>query len=149
MRQLISDESWAQIVVDDEADRIIVTWTGFAVTDELQRTLTQATGLIRQYRTSTYLADCRLRRAVPPDGQAWMVDVWFPKVLRSGILHKMAVVLPERSIARTNMGSIIGQVSGRDFASRSFEEFDAAVAWLDEGRPGPRDVADVSRLPGA
>ncbi|GAC1305721.1 MAG: hypothetical protein NVSMB16_01340 [Acidimicrobiales bacterium] len=148
MQQLISDESWAQIVVDEEASRITVTWKGFALTEELQRTLTQATGLIRQHRTSTYLADCRLRRAVPPDGQAWMVEAWFPKVLRSGILHRMAIVLPERSIARTNMGSIIGQVSGRNFASRSFEEFDAAVAWLDEELPGPGNPVDATPTPG-
>ncbi|GAC1587347.1 MAG: hypothetical protein NVS3B21_02150 [Acidimicrobiales bacterium] len=132
MLELISDESWARIDVDDEVSRIIVTWKGFALTEELRQTLTQATAVIREHRTATYLADCRLRRAVPLDGQAWMVDVWFPKVLRSGILHKMAIVLPERSIARTNMGAIIEQVSGRDFASRSFEGIEAAVAWLDE-----------------
>ena len=67
---------------------------------------------------------------------------------KTRILHKMAIVLPERSIARTNMGSIIGQVSGRDFASRSFEDLDAAVAWLDEDGTGPGNPVDTSAARG-
>ena len=106
-----------------------VEWKGFAHPGPFQEVLEQGLELIREHGAPFWLADTARLSVLSGEQQAWTNDVWFPKALEYG-LRRMALILPETTIAKMSFEEVLERMGSRRFARRYFASVKEAYAWL-------------------
>jgi len=104
-------------------------WLKFASGEDFRGALTEGLDLLVQKSAAFWLADLRNLGVVAEEDQDWSNEVWFPKALQTTLTH-MAIVMPQKVIARWSVDRIMQRVEGTQLVIHYFDNVDAAVAWF-------------------
>jgi len=104
-------------------------WLMFVSGDDFRNALDQGLALLVAKSTPFWLADLRHLGVVTDADQTWSNEVWFPRALQTTLTH-MAIVMPEKVIARWSVDRIMQRVEGTQLVIHYFDNVDAAYRWF-------------------
>lgn len=93
--------------------------------------LTRGVEAMELYRATKWLSDDRANGALPPEDEAWGLEVWFPRARAAGWRH-WAVVQPGKIIGQINMERFVKLYAEQGIEARMFSDPDEALRWLEE-----------------
>jgi hypothetical protein len=96
--------------------------------------LTKGAEIFEQHGATKWLSDDRNNSALPAEDSDWGVQVWTPRVLKSGWKY-WAVVMPEKVIGQMNMRRFVEMYSEMGVIVKVFSSPDEALAWLRNPEP--------------
>ena len=123
------DERWLTIHWDESLQAVWMEWKSYCEGADFRSALDAGLTLIRQKRTSRWLADLRLLGPVRQDDQQWANNDWFPRAVAGGVRF-MALVSPRAAVARLSVKQIMSKVDEVNLITAHFDDIEAARAWL-------------------
>lgn len=119
----------AVVTWDPTLEAVHVEWQGWASSSEREACLEAGRQALTDYRGARWLVDGRAMKAVKQADQDWIDRSWFPRVLAAG-LRKMAMVVPNSSLARMNVQDILSRVPDTRLDVAYFVSVEEAREWL-------------------
>lgn len=117
----------AQVRWDEDNSIVLVTWDGWANTEEFKALLDAEVKALREHECPHLLADCRRQRVLNLADQERANREWLPQVLEAG-LKRFAIVLPESEVAAGHLRERLSDVTGMEIAY--FADVEESRAWL-------------------
>ena len=113
---------------DAQSEAAHIEWQGWARPAEFKAANNGLVDAIKDHRGSRLLGDSRQIKVIQQSDQDWVNEDWFPRILAAG-LTRMAMVLPNSSLAKMNIDDMVSRVADRlDVAY--FATLDEARDWL-------------------
>lgn len=112
------------------SDRIVMMeWKDFVYGEEFRQALDKGLSIVIENKTNRWLADLRHLGVLSPGDQKWSNENWFPRAHNAG-LTRMALVLPERAVAKMGVNNIMKKVADDTLVTNYFKSVDDAYNWL-------------------
>jgi len=112
------------------SDRIVMMeWKDFVYGEEFRQALDKGLSIVIEHKTNRWLADLRHLGVLSPGDQKWSNENWFPRAHNAG-LTRMALVLPERAVAKMGVNNIMKKVADDTLVTNYFKSVDDAYNWL-------------------
>jgi hypothetical protein len=147
MKEILLREEFVTIYFDSEYSVIFEEWTGVAMPEEFQKTLTEKLSLYQSVakqkpQTIFWMANLVGMRGLSPESVKWANEVFHPQLFPAGI-RKIAYLIPEPvfyELSDDQLNDGIDQ-SGKIQVSY-FTDYEEAVEWLNSS-----DVDRVKKEP--
>ena len=131
--QVYIDNDNVRMHWDSEARWIYVEYRRWNTTAEVHTGIVTFLEAMRVHRAPKCLSDARLRRAVQPEAQQELVDIWIPQAAALG-LKQLAIVLPKSALTLTTVEGLVAAYR-RHVEADIFATVEEAAAWLSAGLP--------------
>jgi hypothetical protein len=97
--------------IDTEQDKglLVITWHGFANSEEFQETHTKALDLSRLYGITRWVTNMKAMKAIRQADQEWTVNEWLPQFLSLNI-EKWAIVVSDDMFNQMAMSSMMSKI---------------------------------------
>ena len=128
---VFADEPWLAIQGDTKSRCVYAEWKGFANSPEFRASLMKIIEAIRVTGATSLVSDNRRLEGVGDLDQLWIRDTWTALAVDSG-LKRIAVVVPQRGLARIASERILGQVGMKSFSTQTFTTVSEAMEWAAE-----------------
>jgi len=109
----------------------------FPASGVFRRLLEASAELVEKHQATKYLSDDRDNLVVDPEDIKWAEQNWYPRVVKAGLKH-WALVMPSSIVGTLQAKGIVENRRRQGLDVESFEDVEAAMAWLDGTAPGPR-----------
>ena len=104
-------------------------WLGFANSEQLRSSLTEALRLARQLRVKGWVANNTLLRTIRPADQDWINQVWFPEFAKLGV-KRLAIIESQDALNRMGITTIMQRATEHiPFDTQYFTDAAAARRW--------------------
>lgn len=124
------ETSYVIVEWDDDNKIVRIVWRDFAEGETYRRPLEAAADLLASKSACRLLADTRKMAVVNPEDQAWVNNIWVPRVYRAGLKYT-ALLVPKSAVAKMSMDRMMtkaGPPIGGE--TRYFDDVAKAVQWL-------------------
>lgn len=123
------NEDFLEIKWDGNIDTVIMTWKAYVMGDLFRLGLNKGLELIELQKTGRWLADLRKMENLTIEDQEWSSNDWFPRAVKGGV-RKMAIIIPENTMANMALKNIMNNVEGIDIETKYFSSFEEAYQWI-------------------
>ena len=125
------DKSFAKIEIEPAKSLLILTWHGFANSDEYREANSTVVLLSRQFGITKWLSNMKEMKAIRQADQEWSVKEWFPQVLELGI-QKWAIVISDDMFNQMAMSSMMGKIRPQlKYPVEYFQDINSARNWAE------------------
>jgi len=131
--QVYIDNENVRMHWDSEAQWIYIEYRRWNTTAEVHTGIETFLQAMREHHAPKCLSDARLRRAVQPEAQQELVDVWIPRAAALG-LKQLAIVLPKSQLTLSTV-ELLETAYRRYVEVEAFATVEEAAAWLSIGIP--------------
>lgn len=104
-------------------------WKAFVFGDDFRQALDKGLSIVIENDTNRWLADLRHLGVLSQADQKWSNEDWFPRAHNAGII-RMALVLPERAVAKMSVNNIMKKVDDNTLVTNYFASVEEAYKWL-------------------
>jgi hypothetical protein len=111
-------------------------WKGYATSQEFRDALLTGLRAIRERRVAGYVSDARRAKVVTADDQKWIMEVWLPQALGTG-LKRMAMVTASAGMGKLTIEEVVKDVDTHGLSMRSFASVATATTWALTGLMEP------------
>jgi hypothetical protein len=96
-----------------------------------QNLLLTGAEIFEKEHCTKWLSDDRNSSAIRKSDLQWGNDVWKPRILKVGWKY-WAVILPDLTVGKLSMKSLIGQYQKEGLFIETFDSADLALTWLSD-----------------
>lgn len=121
-------EPWLSIHWDRGRNAIYAQFKGYATSDEFRAGTMKILEAIRERNADALVSDNRALEGVSDRDQLWLRDVWMAEAVKAGV-RRIAVILAHHGPGKVASQDIISRFGDTEFATRTFESLDEAMAW--------------------
>lgn len=112
-------------------DMVVLRWKGYASPEDYRRGLETALDFVVAHRVKRWLADLRHMDAILAPEERWTNEHWFPRLIRSAVLQRMAILPSRDFFNQKSVERIMAHTTGtRSFHVGYFESEEEAMVWL-------------------
>jgi hypothetical protein len=131
--QVVADWNFLTVHWDQETGCVVMEWKQFAWGERFRQGLDRGLSLLQERGTSLWLADTLRLGPLTAEDKEWVDSDWFPRAVAGGV-KKMAIVTPERAVARMSVDSVmaaaLSKIADEEFTVQYFMDAAAARLWL-------------------
>ena len=125
------DKPYAKIEIEPARKLLILTWHGFANSEEFRDARTTAVHLSRQFGVSKWLSNMKDMKAIRQADQEWSVKEWLPQFQQLN-MEKWALIISDDMFNQMAMSSMMSKIRPQlTFPVEYFQDINAAKNWLD------------------
>ncbi len=106
---ILFQQPYATIEIEQDKSLLIVTWHGFANSEEFRKTRNEALTISRQYGIRKWVSNMKDMKAIRQADQDWSVNEWLPQFLPLNI-RKWAIVISDDMFNQMAMSSMMGKI---------------------------------------
>ncbi|MEA2657353.1 MAG: hypothetical protein QOI23_2718 [Chloroflexota bacterium] len=128
MEEVYLDKSFLSIRLDRQAKCVLAEWKGFANSNELRAGSDDVLKAIREVSAALLIIDTLGSEGVTPIDQLWIRDTFGPSLAKAGI-RRLAMVVPQRGLARVATDAIRTRTTQSLIVTREFSTVSEAIAW--------------------
>ena len=126
-------QSFATIEIEQENSLLIITWHGFANSEEYRETYNKAISLSRQLNVRRWVSNMKDMKAIRQADQDWTVNEWLPQFLNLKI-QKFAIVIADDMFNQMAMSSMMGKMRTQlTLPVEYFQDLNTAKNWAERG----------------
>ena len=122
------DKPFLSIRLDRQAKCVLAEWKGFANSLELRAGNNNVLKAIRETNAALLIIDTQGSEGVTPIDQLWIRDTFSPLLEKAGI-RRLAIVVPQRGLARLASDAIRTQTTQSLIVTREFGKVSEAISW--------------------
>ncbi|KAA9340661.1 hypothetical protein [Adhaeribacter soli] len=123
------DKPFATIELEQENNLLVLTWHGFANSEEFQEARTKAVQLSRLHGIKRWVSNMKEMKAIRQADQEWSVNTWLPEFLTLNI-EKWAIVVSDDMFNQMAMSSMMSKMRPRlPYPVEYFQDVNAARNW--------------------
>ncbi|HYG01062.1 MAG TPA: ATP-binding protein [Chryseosolibacter sp.] len=132
-RQILFDESYANIFFDARINSTGVIWHGPISSEQYRHVFQKCLDFVKAYNTPNYIADLTDQGYIKRDDQLWMFKTILPQAAMYG-LRRIAAIVPDHSddVQQDYYNGIKHQLLQLGIEQQFFPTYDQAVTWLQE-----------------
>ena len=124
-------QPYATIEIEQEKDLLVLTWHGFANSEEFREGHTHALALSRQYNVHRWISNMKDMKAIRQADQDWCVNEWLPQFLALNI-KKWAIIIADDMFNQMAMSSMMGKMRPRlTHPIEYFQDLNTAKNWAE------------------
>ncbi|MBK0404005.1 hypothetical protein I5M27_13505 [Adhaeribacter sp. BT258] len=125
------DKPFATIEIEPEKSLLILTWHGFANSDEYREANTVAIQISRQYNLTKWLNNMKEMKAIRQADQEWSVNEWLP-LFKSLHIQKWALVIADDMFNQMAMSSMMSKIRPQlTHPVEYFQDLNSARTWIE------------------
>lgn len=128
------DSEYLTITHAPESDAVVMQWKARASGEDFRGGLDRGLALLKEKRTSRWLANMRDLGIVTQEDKEWVNTNWFPRAIEGG-MRFMALVVPKSALSKMSVKHIMNEVDGADIVTHYFDDVDDAHVWLSSSSP--------------
>ena len=126
---IVDHTTFVELHPDPAGATLETGWLGFANSEQLRSSLTEALRLARQLRVKGWVANNTLLRTIRPADQDWINQVWFPEFAKLGV-KRLAVIESQDALNRMGISTIMQRATEHiPFDTQYFTDATAARRW--------------------
>jgi len=103
------NKPFATIEIEPEKSLLIITWHGFANSDEFREARTEAIHLTKQYGVTKWISNMKSMKAIRQADQDWSVNHWLP-LFKSLNVKKWAMIVSDDMFNQMAMSSMMSKI---------------------------------------
>ena len=124
-------QPYATIEIEQDKDLLILTWHGFANSEEFRGTRNKALALARQYNVHHWISNMKDMKAIRQADQDWSVQEWLPQFLNLNI-KKWAIIISDDMFNQMAMSSMMGKIRPQlTNPVEYFQDLNTAKNWVE------------------
>jgi hypothetical protein len=123
------DTPYLYVRWERSASWVHVEWKAWATSSEFRTAYDAILEAVGENRASKLLIDLRKTRVLADEDQRWLLDDWGPRSVQAGV-RSMAVVVPERPLAKLILENMDKRIPSSVLEIRSFGTLEEAARWL-------------------
>ncbi|HSI91141.1 MAG TPA: STAS/SEC14 domain-containing protein [Adhaeribacter sp.] len=125
------EQPYAKIEIEQERNLLVLTWHGFANSEEFREVRSKAIELSRTHQVEKWLSNMKEMKAIRQADQDWSVNDWLP-LFQSLHLKKWAIVIADDMFNQMAMSSMMSKIRPKlDFPVEYFQDLTSARSWLE------------------
>lgn len=125
------DKPFASIEIEPEKSLLVLTWHGFANSEDFREARTAAVQISRQYGLTKWLSNMKDMKAIRQADQEWSVNEWLP-LFKSLNLQKWAMVISDDMFNQMAMSSMMSKIRPQlTHPVEYFQDVTAARNWIE------------------
>ena len=105
----VFQQPYATIEIEPDKSLLILTWHGFANSDDFREARTVAIQISRQYGLTKWLSNMKDMKAIRQADQEWSVNEWLP-LFKSLHIQKWALVISDDMFNQMAMSSMMSKI---------------------------------------
>lgn len=123
------EKPYATIEIEQEKGLLVLTWHGFANSEEFQEARNRALEFSRQYGITRWVSNMKEMKAIRQIDQEWSINEWLPKFLTLDI-EKWAIVVSDDMFNQMAMSSMMSKIRPQlRHPVEYFQDFNSARNW--------------------
>jgi hypothetical protein len=127
----VFDQPYATIEIEQDKNLLILTWHGFANSEDFREARTQALHFTRQYGITKWLSNMKEMKAIRQADQDWSVTEWLPQFLSLDI-KKWAIIISDDMFNQMAMSSMMSKIRPQlTNPVEYFQDINSAKNWVD------------------
>ena len=124
-------QPYATIEIEQDKGLLILTWHGFANSEEFREARTKAITLSRQYNITRWISNMKDMKAIRQADQDWSVNEWLPQFLTLNI-KKWALIIADDMFNQMAMSSMMGKMRTKlTNPVEYFQDLNTAKNWVE------------------
>ena len=124
-------QPYATIEIEQDKNLLILTWHGFANSEEFREAHNKALSLSRQHNIQRWISNMKDMKAIRQADQDWSVNEWLPQFLALNI-KKWAIIIADDMFNQMAMSSMMGKMrSHLTYPVEYFQDLNTAKNWVD------------------
>ena len=124
-------QPYATIEIEQDKDLLILTWHGFANSEEFRGTHNKALALARQFNLHYWISNMKDMKAIRQADQDWSVQEWLPQFLNQNI-KKWAIIISDDMFNQMAMSSMMGKIRPKlTYPVEYFQDLNTAKNWVE------------------
>lgn len=127
--QVVFDKPYITIHWNPTDQIVMMEWKDFVFGEDFRQALNKGLDIVMDNNAYRWLADLRKLGVLSPADQKWSNEDWFPRAHQGGIT-RMALVLPERGVAKMGVNNIMRKVDADTLVTNYFASVEEAYEWL-------------------
>ena len=124
-------QPYASIEIEQDKSLLILTWHGFANSEEYREAQNKALSLSRQYNIHCWISNMKDMKAIRQADQDWSVNEWLPQFLALNI-RKWAIIISDDMFNQMAMSSMMGKMRPHlTHPVEYFQDLNTAKNWAE------------------
>src|SRR5687768_5462677 len=124
-------QPYATIEIEQDKDLLILTWHGFANSEEFREAHNKALSLSRQFNIHRWVSNMKDMKAIRQADQDWAVNEWLPQFLSLNI-RKWAIIIADDMFNQMAMSSMMGKMRPHlTNPVEYFQDLNTAKNWVE------------------
>ncbi len=126
----VVDNEFAKVTYYPEKGIIHHEWKKFCFGENFQKLMLTSTNYLKSHKGNKWLSDDRNFAVMTPEDAKWGREIWWPETKKAGWKY-WAIVLPEKTVGKMNIQSLIKEYSAGGITAQVFEDTEKAMRWLE------------------
>lgn len=115
---------------DAEKNQVHMEWKGFAKSELYQEALNKGLEIAKKHRAPYWIGNLSNMGVITQADQEWTNNVWFPQLIKAGVLQKMAVVVSKDEYNRMSVDRLMSKANDIiKFDIKYFNDINEAKEW--------------------
>ena len=106
---IVFQQPYATIEIEQDKSLLVLTWHGFANSEEFRNARSSAISLSRQYNVHRWVSNMKDMKAIRQADQDWTVNEWLPQFLTLH-LKKWAIIISDDMFNQMAMSSMMSKM---------------------------------------
>jgi hypothetical protein len=128
-KQIILNEIYVQLWLDQSAGLLVLDWKGRVSGEEYRNTYGQALAFAEQNKVDFFLSDIRNQELTSDNEEKWFEEVVIPKALKIG-LKRAAVIFEGNLLKKYFLNNILLKLKNYGLPFKFFTDENEALEWL-------------------
>ena len=130
MEQIVFDENYAKIYLNEEDKYLKIVWAGFVKSEDFRKGSNYALKLVLDKDLEGWYADLLDMKIIRQEDKDWANEIWFPKIIKSKLV-KMAILNSKHIANKLSIENIFIKASDIiPFDTMYFDDESKAFEWM-------------------
>lgn len=124
------DQPYVTIEIEPDKDLLVITWLGFAGSQEYRETRTRAIELSQEHGVKRWLSNMKNMKAIRQAEQEWTIDEWLPMFLKLK-LERWAILVSDDMFNQMAVSSMMSKIRPYlNYPVEYFHDLNSARKWV-------------------
>ena len=127
----VFDKPFATIEIEQDKDLLLLTWHGFANSEDFREARNKSLQFARQYGVTRWVSNMKEMKAIRQADQDWSVTEWLPQFLALD-RQKWAIVISDDMFNQMAMSNMMSKIRPQlSHPVEYFQDLNSAKNWVD------------------
>lgn len=123
------ETDFMRVQYNKEGNYVDEIWKGYANDDEVVECQNKVLEILKNSKSTAYIADMYKFQGASPEVQEWVVKEWFPKMFEAG-LKTLSMVFPPDQFGTFSMEQVLTEEVSNKLNKEMFKTYDEASNWI-------------------